>query len=318
MAHYFNRPAFSCAAPSAASAWSSASENERSRNEPSALRVPHRLPRLEEGSDEQHSKPLATLFSPKLVTRVSVRESSSGGNTPMLGRITPFFKSGNKELKAHTLLIQKLSGKRVAVSVDEMTSIMDIQRCLWDRLGIHPDQQRLTWQEKPVEHGRRIGELGLKQRATLQLTRTLPGAYVLALSSWGGQIPGHECDLPYLTIGKGLILVAHKLAHADWIFCSDSRGDKGLVPRSHVMVTEIFQKAFYDELKHTCSDNSILPEISQPPDATRKLAAVNVTHSNHLLWRRPIGWLKRLFIAKGAVDSPENPMPHREKPGLQG
>ncbi|KAH6890725.1 hypothetical protein BKA70DRAFT_1163053 [Coprinopsis sp. MPI-PUGE-AT-0042] len=201
-------------------------------------------------------------------------------------------------------MIQKLSGKPVAVSVNDMTSIMDIQCRLWDKQGIHPDQQRLTWKGKRVEHGRRIGELGLRKKDTLQLTRALPGAYVLVLSSWGGQILGYECNLPYLTIGKGSVLVAHKLAHADWIFCSNSDGDRGLVPRSHVMVMEIFHQGLYDEMKDTSSDHSILPAISQPPDATRKLAAVNMAHSNQTLWRRSIAWFERLRLAKVAADSP--------------
>ncbi|KAH6892790.1 hypothetical protein BKA70DRAFT_1571566 [Coprinopsis sp. MPI-PUGE-AT-0042] len=232
---------------------------------------------------------------------------------PVSRRSFPWLKTSKDESKTYVIGIQKLSGKSATVSVTAMASIMDIECYLWEEQHIHPDQQRLTLNGKRVEHGRRVGELGLKNKATLQLTRALPGAYALVASSWEGHIPGYECDLPYLSIEKGTILVAHKLAHPDWIFCSDSQGGKGLVPLSHVTVVEIFDRTLYEELKHTHPDRFTLPDVSQPPDATRNLAATSVVHPSQSLWRRRIAWLKKLPLAQPATDSLAKTTPLKQR-----
>ncbi|KAH6890721.1 hypothetical protein BKA70DRAFT_1539757 [Coprinopsis sp. MPI-PUGE-AT-0042] len=205
--------------------------------------------------------------------------------------ITPVIATNVKGPKAFPVYIQKLSGNSVTLSVNELTSIMDIQRWLWEVERIHPDQQRLTWQGKRVGQARRLSELGVRKKDTLQLMRVLPGAYVSTVTAWTGEILGLECDLPILRVDEGSVLVAHKLVHVDWLLCSDEQGFRGLVPRTHVAVLEIFKQRLYDELKSTCATQCKLPDISQPPDAIRGL---RVYPSKQSVWRGFMRWLQGL------------------------
>ncbi|KAH6892802.1 hypothetical protein BKA70DRAFT_1408218 [Coprinopsis sp. MPI-PUGE-AT-0042] len=210
-------------------------------------------------------------------------------------RIPPVIVDNAKRPKDFTIFIQKLSGESVVVEVNKWTSIMDVHHWLWKVEDIHPDQQRLTWEGKPMDQGRRMGELGVRKQNTLQLVRVLPGAYVSTIVTWKGEITGHECGLPILRFRKGALLVAHKLVHVDWLFCTNEEGRSGLVPRTHVAVLDIFKQSLYDELKSTTLAEGNLPAVSQPPAAVRRLKVYPLKQP---LWRR---FTRRLEGRKGGA-----------------
>ncbi|KAH6890723.1 hypothetical protein BKA70DRAFT_1539764 [Coprinopsis sp. MPI-PUGE-AT-0042] len=166
--------------------------------------------------------PTSEAFTSNAGDPLASAQGSSPGSSP--SHVTPVITTNLRRTKAYLVWIQKLSSRLVAISVNNSTSIMDVQCWLWENECIHPDQQRLTWQGKRLEPGRKMGDLGVGKKDTLQLMRVLPGAH------------GHECDLPILLIGEGDILVAHKLVHPDWLLCTEEEGRCGLVPHTHLSV----------------------------------------------------------------------------------
>jgi hypothetical protein len=94
-----------------------------------------------QASLEQEDDPspflLMNSVKPRILPHMPMAQSS------ILSLGFPFFSGRKKEPQAHTILIKKLSGESVGVSVNSMTTIMDVECCLWEEKGIHPGERNL-------------------------------------------------------------------------------------------------------------------------------------------------------------------------------
>ena len=74
------------------------------------------------------------------------------------------------------IFVTTLSGELLTLDVDAGDTIENVRGIIGDRLGIPPDEQRLSFGGTPVRDGRTLRDYGVQKESTLELTLRLLGA----------------------------------------------------------------------------------------------------------------------------------------------
>lgn len=75
------------------------------------------------------------------------------------------------------IFVKTLTGKTITLEVQEMETIADVKRKVFDRDGIEVERQSLVCMGKPLLDNQTLKFYDIQQEATIHLFIRLPGGY---------------------------------------------------------------------------------------------------------------------------------------------